>query len=126
MSVQKVVFAFVVLLALSLNYGFFLGEIDNPMHHSVYELFGAIVVSLIATVLKFGERSQIGSLVMAGSLVTDAGLLAAACLWAYVEHVGGGMTPNAMAMIVSLAGGALLANVVSVLLMIIEGVTVRN
>jgi len=126
MNVQKVVFAFFVLLALSLNFGFFVGQIDNPLHHSVYELFGAIVVSLIATVLKFGERSQIGALVLAGSLVADVGLLAGACIWGYVEHIGTGMTPGAMAMIVSLAGGALIANIVSVMLMIIEGVTVRR
>ena len=35
MNMSKVVFGFFVLLALTLNFGFFLGEIDNPDHHNV-------------------------------------------------------------------------------------------
>jgi len=58
MNLEKVIFAFFIVLALTLNFGFFLGDIDNPVHHNVYELYAAIVVSLIATVLKFGDRSQ--------------------------------------------------------------------
>ena len=32
MNMSKVVFGFFVLLALTLNFGFFLGDIDNPAH----------------------------------------------------------------------------------------------
>ena len=71
MNLEKVVFGFFILLALTLNFGFFYGEIDNPEHHDVYELFAALVVSLIATVLKFGERTQIGAVLLASSLVAD-------------------------------------------------------
>lgn len=39
------------------HFGFFIGDIANPALHSVYELFAAIVISLIATVLKFGDRT---------------------------------------------------------------------
>lgn len=67
MNLEKVVFGFFILLALTLNFGFFYGEIDNPQHHDVYELFAALVVSLIATVLKFGERTQIGAVLLASS-----------------------------------------------------------
>ena len=35
--------------------GFVMGDIDNPNHHDVIELFLAIVVSLICTVLKFNR-----------------------------------------------------------------------
>ena len=52
MNTQRVWFAFFIVLALTLNFGFFVGEIDNPLHHNPYELFFALVVSLIATVLK--------------------------------------------------------------------------
>jgi len=48
-------------LSLTLNFGFVLGEIDNPAHHEVYELFAVVVVNLIATILKFGDRSQMGA-----------------------------------------------------------------
>jgi hypothetical protein len=53
-NLEKVVFGFFVLLAATLNFGFFLGDIDDPSLHNVYELFAAVVVNLVATVLKFG------------------------------------------------------------------------
>ena len=82
MNMSKVVFGFFVLLAVTLNFGFFIGDIDNPQHHDVYELFAALVVSLIATVLKFGERSQMGAILLASSLVVNLHLLVAAVVWA--------------------------------------------
>ena len=71
MNLEKVAFAFFIVFAATLNFGFFLGGIDNPEHHNVYELFAAIVVNLIATVLKFGDRTQIGAVHLSTSLVAD-------------------------------------------------------
>lgn len=127
MNREKVIFAFFIVLALTVNFGFFIGDIDNPDHHNVYELFAAIVVSLIATVLKFGDRTHLGSVLLATSLVADLQLIAAAIVWGWVERVSGtGLTPHAMAAIVSLSGGALLANVTSVVLLVVETVTIRR
>ncbi|MFV8836243.1 DUF6394 family protein [Aquisalimonas sp.] len=121
MNLEKVVFGFFILLALTLNFGFFLGEFDNPDHHNVYELFAAIVVSLIATVLKLGERTQIGAVLLAASLVADLQLIAAALVWGIAVYATDtGLTPAVMASIVSLSGGALLANMVSATLLVIE------
>jgi len=121
MNMGKVVFGFFVLLALTLNFGFFLGDIDNPAHHNVYELFAALVVGLIATVLKFGERSQMGAVLLASSLVVDLQLIAAAIIWSVAVHMtDAGLTPTVMASIVSLSGGALLANLLSVVLLTLE------
>ena|SRR5690606_15510852 len=121
MNLEKVVFGFFILLALTLNFGFFLGELDNPHHHNVYELFAAIIVSLIATALKFGERTQIGAVLLAASLVADLQLIAAALVWTFAVHVTDtGLTPAVMASIVSLSGGALLANLVSAVLLVVE------
>ena len=121
MNMGKVVFGFFVLLALTLNFGFFLGEIDNPDHHNVYELFAALIVGLIATVMKFGERSQMGAVLLASSLVVDLQLIAAAIVWAVAVHMTDhGLTPMVMASIVSLSGGALLANLLSVVLLTLE------
>ncbi len=127
MNLEKVVFGFFILLALTLNFGFFLGEIDNPDHHNVYELFAAIVVSLIATVMKFGERTQIGAVLLAASLVADLQLIAAAVVWAVAVYAtDSGMTPAVMASIVSLSGGALLANLVSTVLLTVETVSLHR
>ncbi|MGY6629401.1 MAG: DUF6394 family protein [Wenzhouxiangella sp.] len=126
MNMSKVVFGFFVLLALTLNFGFFLGDIDNPDHHNVYELFAALVVGLIATVMKLGERSQMSAMLLASSLVVDLHLIAAALVWVFAVHISDiGLTPAVMATIVSLSGGALLANLLSVVLLTMEtaGVT---
>jgi hypothetical protein len=118
---EKVVFAFFILLALTLNFGFFIGEIDNPAHHNPYELFAAIIVSLIATVMKLGERTHIGAVLLASSLVADLQLLAAAILWGVAVHATDiGLTPSIMASVVSLSGGALLANIVSMVVVLLE------
>jgi len=127
MNPEKVVFGFFIVLALTLNFGFFVGEIDNPDHHHIYELFVVVVVNLIATVLKFGDRSQMGALLLATSLVAILQLIAATLVWTFAVHVNEtGLTPTITASIVSLTGGALLANVVSVVLLIIETVMLRR
>lgn len=124
MNLEKVVFGFFVLLAATLNFGFFIGDISKPALHNVYELFAAVVVSLIATVLKFGDRTQIGAVHLATSLVADLQLITAAVVWAIAENVSeAGMTEHAMASVVSLSGGALLANLVSVVLLVVETVS---
>lgn len=127
MNLEKVVFGFFVLLAATLNFGFFIGDIDDSALHNVYELFGAVVVSLIATVLKFGDRTQIGAVHLATSLVADLQLIAAALVWAYAGHISSaGLTPAATASMVSLSGGALLANLVSVVLLVVETVSFQR
>ena len=127
MNLEKVFFAFFIVLALTLNFGFYVGEIDNPVHHNVYELYAALVVSLIATVLKLGDRTHLGAVLLATSLVADLQLIAAALVWTYAVHVSpAGLTPHMMVTIVSLSGGALLANLTSVVLLVAETMTIRR
>jgi hypothetical protein len=126
MSVDRVMFAFVIVLALTLNVGFVVGEIDNPAHHDSLELFLAVVVSLIATVMKFGDRSPLGSTMLATSLVADVQLLASAAFWGYFTAQGAEITGGQMATVVSFATGAMVANVVSVVLLIIETASLRR
>ncbi len=124
MNLEKVVFGFFIVLAMTLNFGFFIGEIDNPNHHHVFELYSAIVVNLIATVLKFGDRTQIGAIHLATSLVADLQLLAAAGIWAAAGAAGS--EPGIIVSVVSLSGGAFLANITSVILLICETITLRR
>jgi hypothetical protein len=127
MNLEKVVFGFFIVLAATLNFGFFIGDIARPELHHIYELFAAIVVNFIATVLKFGDRTQIGAIHLATSLVADLQLIAAAITWGVAIHVTGtGMTPEITSSVVSLSGGALFANVISVALLIAETVMMRR
>jgi ABC-type siderophore export system fused ATPase/permease subunit len=124
MNLEKVIFGFFIVLAMTLNFGFFLGEIDNVHHHHVYELYAAIIVSLIATVLKFGDRTQVGAILLSTSLAADLQLITAAILWTALE--GKMEISNLMVYIVSLSGGALMANFVSVVLLISETISQRR
>ncbi len=127
MNLEKVIFGFFIILALTLNFGFFIGEIDNPDHHGVVELFLVIIVNLVATGLKLGDRSHLGAILLATSLVADLQLIAAAIVWTIAVHVTEtGLSPPVMATIVSLAGGALLANVISVSMLVIETLMLRR
>jgi len=127
MNLEKVVFSFFMILALTLNFGFFIGEVDNPSHHNVYELYAVLVVNLIATVMKFGDRSQLGAMLLATSLVAVVQLISATIVWTVAVHVQEtGLTPDVMSMIVSLSGGAMLANIISVILLMIEAALLRH
>jgi len=127
MNLEKVVFAFFIVLALTLNFGFFLGEIDNPDHHDAFELAAALAVSLIATIVKFGDHSQMGAVLLATSLVADLQLITAVLIWAYAAYATDiGVTSEILASVVSLSGGALLANLVSVTLLVGETLSIRR
>ena len=124
MHFEKVIFAFFIILALSLNFSFFIGELDNPEHHHIFELAAAIVASLICTVMKFGERSYFGATVLASSLVAVLMLITTAIALFFSSQFA---TPTAAtATITSLAGDALIANIVSVVLLILETSQLRR
>ena len=125
MNLEKVIFGFFNILACTLNFGFFIGDLDRPELHHPFELFSAIVVSLIVTVLKFGDRTQMGATHLATSLVAPLQLLAASMVWAWQLYITQApMNGEVMSIIVSLSGGALLANLISVILLI--GETLRQ
>jgi Family of unknown function (DUF6394) len=124
MNLERVIFGFFVLLAATLNFGFFIGDLGDRELHNVYELFAAVVVNLIATVLKFGDRTQIGAVHLATSLVADLQLIAAAVVWVYATQIAAaGLDREMVASVVSLSGGALFANIVSVVLLVVETIS---
>ncbi|NLA28981.1 MAG: hypothetical protein GX875_04925 [Propionibacterium sp.] len=126
MNLEKVIFGFFITLALTLNFGFFIGEIDKAADHNGIQLAAALVVSVVATVLKLGDRTQLGALHLATSLVADLELMVAAAVWILASQMSGGFTPGNVSVVVSLSGGALLANILSVVLMVSEIVQVRR
>ena len=127
MNLEKVVFGFFVILALALNLGFVVGEPDNAGHHNVWLLFTALMVGLITTGLKLGDRSHLGAIVLAASLVSNVLLMIALSMWAVTE---GGMdrppAPEMMVTIVSMAYGALAANLTSVAILVSDTLISRR
>ena len=119
MNLDKVIAGFFIILAMTLNFGFFYGDELNIHMHSKYELFAAIIVNIIATVLKLGDKTQMGSVLIATSLVAELQLIASATIWT-IYGVNGVVEPEIFGLIISLSGGALLANITSVVLYIGE------
>lgn len=121
MNFEKVVFGFFITLAAALNFGFVIGNMSDPDLHNVYELAAAILASLIATVLKFGDRTQLGAVHLSTSLVADVQLIAAGVVWTCINQMPNvPLSGSHMATVVSLATGALLANIISVVLTVGE------
>ena len=127
MNLEKVVFGFFIVLAATLNFGFVYGDISNPHHHQLWEFFAAFVVNVIATVLKFGDRTQVGAIHLATSLVAVLQLAGAALVWTLADTgPGAALSESVISSIVSLSAGALLANVVSVVILIVETTVQRR
>ena len=127
MNLEKVIFGFFILLAATLNFGFVLGDMSDPSHHAAPELYAAVVVNVIATLLKFGDRTQLGAVHLATSLVAVLQLIAATLVWFFAaRETGGEISAASMAAIVSLAAGAVFANVVSVIMLVAETLMLRR
>ncbi len=127
MNTERGWFGFFIVLALTLNFGFVMGEFDNPLHHHAWELMLAFVISLIATILKFGDRSSLGAVFLATSVVADFQMLIGIGIWTAHSISGSeSMDPSTMASIVSMAGGALVANFASVALLLYETISIRK
>jgi hypothetical protein len=119
MNLERVIFGFVIILALSFTFAFVMGDINNASHHNVWLLTIAILINLIATGLKLGDRSQVGALLLASSLVSDVLLITARIIWVTAENQTAiGPSREAMVNIVSLAGGALVACVITVVIVV--------
>ncbi len=119
MNLERVVFGFVIILALSFTFAFVVGDIDKTSHHNVWILTVAILVNLIATGLKLGDRSQVGALLLASSLVADVLLITARIIWVTAENQTAiGPSRESMVNIVSLASGALIASIVTVIILV--------
>ena len=115
MNLDRVISGFFIILAMTLNFGFFYGDMDTLEHHSKYELFAAIVINIIATILKLGDKTQVGSVLLATSLVAVIQLVAASTVWTVAAYAFV-VDSEVVSVIISLSAGALLANIVSVML----------
>ncbi len=115
---NKVISGFFIIMAMTVNFGFFYGSPEILTEHSKYELFAAIVINLIATIFKFGDKTQVGSVLLATSLVADIQLIASASVWAFALYGVGSMSGEVTTAIISLSGGALLANFTSVIIFV--------
>jgi hypothetical protein len=125
MNLEKVIFAFFVIFSCTMNFGFFSGDSNSINGHDAGHLFATVGINLVALVLKFGDRTHIGATHLATSVVAVLQLLAASLVWMWHVNISQlAMDGGTMSTIVSLSGGAFLANLISVILLI--GETLRQ
>ena len=100
----KVVYVFFTLMSLTSTAGFL-------FEHTSVALFVAASLNLVSTILKLGVRNLLSAELLASSLVADLHLIPA---FIYLELVGN------IQWAVALAIGALIANIFSMALVLIE------
>jgi hypothetical protein len=106
----KVVYVFFTLMSLTSVAGFL-------YDHSSIMLFVAASLNLISTILKLGVRNLLAAELLAASLVADLHLIPA---FIYMEVVGN------ITWAMSLAIGALIANLFSVVMVFIESAKAKE
>jgi hypothetical protein len=106
----KVVYVFFTLMSLTSTAGFL-------FEHSSVALFVAASLNLVSTILKLGVRNLLSAELLASSLVADLHLIPA---FIYLELAGNVKWAMALAI------GALLANIFSMALVLIESSKTRE
>jgi hypothetical protein len=106
----KVVYVFFTLMSLTSVAGFL-------YDHTSIMLFVAASLNLISTILKLGVRNLLAAELLAASLVADLHLIPA---FIYMEVVGN------MTWAISLAIGALIANLFSIVMVFIESAKAKE
>ena len=75
MNLEKVVFGFFVLLAATLNFGFFIGDLGDPELHNSYELYAAVELDALlvpAEVVAHEVYAQLSTPLLDSTLLIDA------------------------------------------------------
>ena len=81
-------------------------------------------MNLAATMPKLGDRTHFGAVRIAANFVADLQIMASALTWAYAGRAAGdGLIGQVSEEVLLLSGGALLANVVSVVLLVVRPVS---
>lgn len=106
----KVVYVFFTLMSLTSTAGFL-------YEHTSVSLFVAASLNLVSTILKLGVRNLLSAELLASSLVADLHLIPA---FIYLELMGN------TGWAIALAIGALLANIFSMALVLVESARTRE
>ncbi|MDY3132809.1 MAG: DUF6394 family protein [Campylobacter lanienae] len=106
----KVIFTFFALMSLTTTAGFLVED-------SAVALFIAASINLISTLLKVGVRNLLAAELFASSLVADLHLIPAFVLL---------ITDYSQSMVYTLVIGAILANIFSIILILIEAYKTRD
>jgi len=109
----KVFYLFFALMSLTTSVSFL-------FEHSVVALFAAGSINLISTILKLGVRNLLAAELLAGSLVADLHLLPAFFIYQF------GNTETHLKLITGLVVGAIIANLYTLVISIVESAKTKE
>jgi cation transport ATPase len=131
-DLSKVGYGFLIILALTLNFSFFLGEFDNTRHHQFMFLVAAACMNIISTYFIFKhsvianeqDTSKGKEILFASGLVAALQLCLAIVVWVFWAD----FNPNGALIIwiISLSGGALIANLVTTCFVVLDTLIHRD
>lgn len=113
MNWGKVFYIFFTLMSLTTSVSFI-------FEHSVIALFAAASINLISSILKLGVRNLLSAELLAGSLVADLHLLPAFFMYQF------GNTGTHAELITGLVIGAIIANVYTIVISIVESAKTKE
>ncbi len=113
MNWGKVFYIFFTLMSLTTSVSF----LFEP---SVIALFGAASINMISTLLKLGVRNLLSAELLSGSLVADLHLLPAFLMFQF------GTTGTHTKLIMGLVAGAIIANLYTIIISIVESAKTKE
>jgi len=114
MKNSYILFNTVIIFALTLNVGFVYGDADTPTLHHHYEYYAVVVMNIIAMIMKFGDESEQGQMLLSTSIVAVIQLLVGAFVWGVAESSFGLEAIETLHIVLGMSIGALVANLISV------------
>jgi len=125
-DLSKVWYGFLIIFALTLNFGFFLGESDNAGHHQFLLLVAAACINIISVYFIFKANLKAKEqdspkgreILFASGLVAVLQLCLAIMVWVFWADFE--PTGPLILRIISLSGGALIANLITTCVFVLE------
>jgi len=118
MKNRYILFNTVIIFALTLNVGFVYGDPNMLSLHHHYDYYAVLVMNILAMIMKFGDESEQGQMLLSTSIVAVIQLLIGAFVWGVSESSFGLTEVETLHIVLGMSIGALVANLISVLIVL--------
>ena len=126
MDLSQIGYGLLIRLALTLNFSFYLGDSDNTEHHQFLLLVAAACLNIISVYFIFQDslnakeqdKSNGREILFASGLVAALQLCLAIVVWVFLADFE--PTEPLIIWIISLSGGALMANLITTCVFVLE------
>jgi|SaaInlV_120m_DNA_4_1040238.scaffolds.fasta_scaffold01927_2 hypothetical protein len=118
MNNQSILFNSIIIFALTLNVGFVYGDPDVLSLHHHYDYYAVVVMNILAMIMKFGDESAQGQMLLSTSIVAVIQLLIGTFVWSVAGESFNLTELEIIHIVIGMSIGALVANLISVTVVI--------